>query len=100
MDVLAYPFMQRALVAGLLVSLMTSLLGVLVVLRRSAFFGDAIAHASLAGVALGVLAGWHPLLTAAGVSVGISMGLQAVERRTRLALDTVLRVHETLDSAL
>jgi zinc transport system permease protein len=90
MDVLAYPFMQRALVAGLLVSLMTSLLGVLVVLRRSAFFGDAIAHASLAGVALGVLAGWHPLLTAAGVSVGISMGLHAVERRTRLALDTVL----------
>ena len=90
MDVLAYPFMQRALVAGLLVSLMTSLLGVLVVLRRSAFFGDAIAHASLAGVALGVLAGWHPLLTAAGVSVGISMGLHAVERRTRLALDTML----------
>ena len=90
MDVLAYAFMQRALVAGLLVSVMTSLLGVLVVLRRSAFFGDAIAHASLAGVALGVLTGWHPLLTAAGVSVGISMLLHAVERRTRLALDTVL----------
>jgi zinc transport system permease protein len=90
MDVLAYAFMQRALVAGILVSVMTSLLGVLVVLRRSAFFGDAIAHASLAGVALGVLAGWHPLLTAAGVSVGISIGLHAVERRTRLALDTVL----------
>jgi zinc transport system permease protein len=90
MDVLAYPFMQRALVAGLLVSLMTSLLGVLVVLRRSAFFGDAIAHASLAGVALGVLTGLHPLLTAAGVSVGIAMALHAVEQRTRLALDTVL----------
>jgi ABC-type Mn2+/Zn2+ transport system permease subunit len=90
MDVLAYPFMQRALVAGLLVSVMTSLLGVLVVLRRSAFFGDALAHASLAGVALGVLTGVHPLLTAAGVSVGISMALHAMERRTRLALDTVL----------
>jgi zinc transport system permease protein len=90
MDVFAYPFMQRALLAGLLVSLMTSLLGVLVVLRRSAFFGDALAHASLAGVALGVLAGWHPLLTAAGVSVGISLGLHATERHTRLPLDTVL----------
>ena len=90
MDMLTYTFMQRALVAGLLVSIMTSLLGVLVVLRRSAFFGDAIAHASLAGVALGVLTGWHPLLTAAGVSVGISMLLHGVERRTRLALDTVL----------
>ena len=50
-DALAYPFMQRALAAGVLVGVMTSLLGVLVVLRRSAFFGDAIAHAALTGVA-------------------------------------------------
>jgi zinc transport system permease protein len=92
MEVLAYPFMQRALLAGLLVGMMTSLLGVLVVLRRSAFFGDAIAHASLAGVAVGVLTGWPPLLTAAGLSVGISMSLHVVERRTRLVLDTVLGV--------
>ena len=89
-DALAYPFMQRALLAGVLVGLITSLLGVLVVLRRSAFFGDAIAHASLAGVAVGVLVGWHPLLTAAGVGVGIATSLHAVERRSRLAIDTVL----------
>jgi zinc transport system permease protein len=89
-EVFAYPFMQRALIAGLLVGGLTSLLGVVVVLRRSAFFGDAIAHASLAGVALGVLMGWPPLLPAAGVGVGLAMSLHAAERRTRLALDTVL----------
>jgi zinc transport system permease protein len=49
-EFLAYPFMQRALLAGLLVGCSASVLGVLVILRRSAFFGDAIAHASLAGV--------------------------------------------------
>lgn len=87
---IAYPFMQRALLAGLLVGGLTSLLGVLVVLRRSAFFGDAIAHASLAGVALGLLVGWPPLLSAAGVGIGLAMSLHAAERRTRLALDTVL----------
>lgn len=87
---LAYPFMQRALLAGLLVGGLTSLLGVLVVLRRSAFFGDAIAHASLAGVALGVLTGWPPLLPAAGVGIGLAMSLHVAERRTRLPLDTVL----------
>ncbi len=90
MDMLAYPFMQRALLTGILIGVMTSLLGVLVVLRRSAFFGDAIAHASLAGVAVGVLTGWHPLLTATGVGVGIAMSLHVMERHTRLALDTVL----------
>jgi len=40
-EALAYPFMQRALAAGVLVGVMTSLLGVLVVLRRSAFFAYA-----------------------------------------------------------
>jgi len=90
MDLFASPFMQRALLAGLLVGVMTSVFGVLVVLRRAAFFGDALAHASLAGVALGLVTGGHPLLTAAGVSVGIAMSLHAVERHTRLALDTVL----------
>lgn len=87
---LLYPFMQRALLTGILIGIITSLLGVLVVLRRSAFFGDAIAHASLAGVALGILTGWHPLLTATGVGVGIAMSLHIMERHTRLALDTVL----------
>ena len=90
MDMLLYPFMQRALLTGILIGIITSLLGVLVVLRRSAFFGDAIAHASLAGVAIGVLTGWQPLLTATGVGVGIAMSLHVMERHTRLALDTVL----------
>jgi zinc transport system permease protein len=89
-DMLLYPFMQRALLTGILIGIITSLLGVLVVLRRSAFFGDAIAHASLAGVAIGVLTGWQPLLTATGVGVGIAMSLHVMERHTRLALDTVL----------
>jgi zinc transport system permease protein len=90
MDILAYPFMQRALITGLLVGIMTSLLGVLVVLRRAAFFGDAVAHASLGGVAIGVLTGWNPLLTATAVGVGIATSLHVMERHTRLALDTVL----------
>jgi zinc transport system permease protein len=90
LDALTYPFMQRALAAGVLVGIMTSLLGVLVVLRRSAFFGDAIAHAALAGVALGVLTGYDPLLAAVAVGIGIATSLHVVERRSRLALDTVL----------
>src|SRR2546425_13236367 len=89
-DALVYPFMQRALAAGVLVGVMTSLLGVLVVLRRSAFFGDAIAHAALAGMAAGVLTGSNPVLAAMGVGVGIAMSLHVVERRSRLALGTGL----------
>lgn len=89
-DALAYPFMQRALVAALLVGLVASLLGVFVVLRRSAFFGDAVAHASLAGIAVGVVTGAPPLLFAAGVAVGIGLVLHRLERVGQLSLDTIL----------
>ena len=89
-EALAYPFMQRALAAGLLVGLVAGLLGVLVILRRAAFFGDAVAHASLAGIALGVVAGLPPLLLAAAVAVGIGLSLHRFERMTRLSLDTIL----------
>jgi zinc transport system permease protein len=89
-DALAYPFMQRALIAGLLVGLVASLLGVFVILRRSAFFGDAVAHASLAGIAVGVVSGVPPLLPAAAVAVGIGLALYRLERVGRLSLDTIL----------
>ena len=89
-EALSLPFLQRALAAGLLVGVVASLLGVFVVLRRSAFFGDAIAHASLAGVALGVLTGLPPLLPAAAVGIGIGLGLNRVEKKSRLGVDTIL----------
>jgi ABC-type Mn2+/Zn2+ transport system permease subunit len=89
-EALGYPFMQRAIVAALLVGLVASLLGVFVILRRSAFFGDAVAHASLAGIAAGVVTGAPPLLLAAGVAVGIGLVLHRLERVGQLSLDTIL----------
>jgi len=89
-ELLAYPFMQRALAAGLVVGATTSVLGVFVVLRRSAFFGDAVAHASLAGVAIGVVAGLPPLSLAAAVAVAIGLSLHRLERTSLLSADTVL----------
>jgi zinc transport system permease protein len=90
LEALTYPFMQRALLAGVLVGLVASLLGVFVILRRSAFFGDAIAHASLAGIAVGVVAGLPPLALAAVVAVGIGLSLHRFERVGQLSLDTIL----------
>jgi zinc transport system permease protein len=87
---LELPFLQRALAAGILVGLATSFLGVFVVIRRSAFFGDAVAHASLAGVALGVVTGLPPLPAAAGVGIGIGLALNRFERRSGLPIDTIL----------
>jgi zinc transport system permease protein len=89
-EALTYPFVLRALAAGTLVGLVASLLGVFVIVRRSAFFGDAIAHASLAGVAAGVVSGLPPLPLAGAVAVGIGLLLHRFEQGGRLSLDAIL----------
>ena len=84
----AHEFMQRALVAGLLAVVASSVVGTWVVLRGLSFLGDALAHGVIPGMALAVLWGFNltvgALLTAALMVGGISL----VNRRARLAEDT------------
>jgi ABC-type Mn2+/Zn2+ transport system permease subunit len=81
-------FMQRALVAGMLAVVASSVVGTWVVLRGLSFLGDALAHGVIPGMALAVLWGFNvsvgALLTAAVMVAGISF----VNRRSRLGSDT------------
>lgn len=88
----SYVFLQRALLAGVLIGMVAANLGVFVVLRKMAFFSDAIAHASLAGIALGLLLGVHPLIGAVGVSLFIAIGIIFLERHSTIAVDTIIGV--------
>ena len=54
---LQYPFMLRGMTAAVLVGIVCAVLGAYVVLRGMAFFGDALAHAILPGLAVGYLVG-------------------------------------------
>lgn len=64
MSMFNYEFMVRALWVGLLVSLIAPLIGQTIVLRRMSMVGDAVAHTTLAGVAIGLLLGIDPLISA------------------------------------
>lgn len=59
----AYDFMQNALIAGLLVSILCPLVGIFIVLKRYSMIGDTLSHASFAGIAIGLVTGFNPLLT-------------------------------------
>lgn len=85
-------FLLRALAAAVLVGFITAQLGVFVVLRKMAFFSDAIAHASLTGIALGLLLSIHPVLGAVAFSVLVAVGIAVLQRRSTIAVDTVIGV--------
>jgi zinc transport system permease protein len=69
LEILTYGFMHRALISGIAIAILCSVVGLFLVLRRYSLFGDAIAHSSFGGIALGLLAGVYPLWTAYGVSI-------------------------------
>ena len=57
-EMLSYPFLVRALVGGILVSLCASLLGVSLVLKRYSMIGDGLSHVSFGALSIAVAAGW------------------------------------------
>ena len=96
LDPLAYPFMIRGLLAAMIVGVVCATVGTYVVLRGMAFFGDALAHSILPGVAVGyLLAGgarepvfWWGLVTAVLTSIGIGI----ISRGQQIKEDTAIGV--------
>ncbi|GHE07062.1 zinc ABC transporter permease AztB [Klenkia taihuensis] len=84
------PFMQRALLGGILAALICAVVGTWVLVRGMAFLGEALAHGMLPGVAVATLAGWPPVLGAAASAAVMSVGVGAVARRARLSSDTAI----------
>lgn len=99
MEWLALPFIQRAILAGVILAALLAVLGIFVILRRMAFFSDGIAHASLAGVAMGILTGKDPLLSALGVSTVLSIAMSWLERNTKIASDAIVGLFFTAGMA-
>lgn len=64
MEIFSYGFIQRAFIAGFFISVMTSVIGNTIVLKRLSSVGDALSHASLAGVAAGLCFSLSPIGTA------------------------------------
>lgn len=81
-------FMQRALIAGLLAVVATSLIGTWVVLRGLAFLGDALAHGVIPGIAVAVLAGFNPIIGALAAAAIMAGLISLVSARSSIREDT------------
>ena len=87
-----------ALLIGLSVAAVAGPLGSLIVWRRMAYFGDALAHGSLLGVAIGLLIDWPLALVTFVLCIALALTLVVLEHRKHLSNDTLLGIlaHATL----
>ena len=94
-DPWSFEFMQRALLAGVIVSLAAGMVGVFVVLRGLAFLGDAVAHTQLAGAAVALVLGGGAVLITLGAGVAAvltALGVALLTIRGRLREDTAIGI--------
>ncbi len=92
LEILTYSFMHRALISGIAIAILCSVVGLFLVLRRYSLFGDAIAHSSFGGIALGLLAGVYPLWTAYGVSIVSALIITKIKDRYNISGDASIAV--------
>ncbi|MCX8067419.1 MAG: metal ABC transporter permease [Anaerolineae bacterium] len=83
LEPLTYPFMVRGLIAASAVGVTCAVLGTYVVLRGMAFFGDALAHAILPGVAIAYLARWPLLAGALAAGLVTAFAIGSLQNRVR-----------------
>jgi zinc transport system permease protein len=92
MEILDYDFMQRALLASLLVGLTAPVVGIYLVQRRLALIGDGMGHVALTGVAIGLLTGTAPVFTALIFAVAAAILIELLRARGRATADVLLAV--------
>jgi len=91
-DILQYGFMQRALLSAVAISIMCSIVGLFLVLKRHSLFGDALAHVAFGGIALGLFTGVYPILTAYVVAILSAVGVNKLRESTKIPPDSSIAV--------
>ncbi|MFL6046756.1 MAG: metal ABC transporter permease [Propionibacteriaceae bacterium] len=92
MEILSYPFMQRALLAALLTGLIAPAIGTYVVQRRLSLLGDGLGHVALAGVGLALLTGFAPIPIAVVACVAGAVVVEVLRQRGKATGDVGLAV--------
>ena len=76
-----YEFMRKAFLVGILISITIPLIGSTVVLKRLSMIGDALSHASLAGVTGGILLGINPVLGAVITCILAALSRESIRKK-------------------
>lgn len=92
MEIFEFGFMQRALIAGIAISSVCSIIGLFLVLRRQSLFGDSLAHMAFGGLAVGLFTNTYPLWTAFIASILASVGITKLRHSTNIPADSAVAI--------
>src|SRR5512135_3101389 len=91
-DPLTFGFMQKALIASVIVGVVCAVIGCYIVLRSMAFLGDALAHAILPGVAVAYILGGNLLVGALVAAIVVALGIAFISRGGTIKEDTAIGI--------
>ena len=91
-DILALPFMQRALIAALLSGLIAPAIGTFIVQKRMSLLGDGLGHVAIMGVGLAMLTGWAPMPVAVVVCVAGAVIVELLRQHGKASGDLGLAI--------
>ena len=84
--------MQRALISAVAISVICSIVGLFLVLKRHSLFGDALAHVAFSGISIGLFIGVYPLWTAYIVAILSAVGVNKLRESTKIPPDSSIAV--------
>lgn len=89
-EMLSYPFIVRALIGGICISLCASLLGVSLVLKRYSMIGDGLSHVSFGALSVALAFGWSPLAVSIPVVVVAAVLLLRITGNGKIKSDAAI----------
>ncbi len=100
LSIFSYQFMQNAIIASLMVSLICGVMGVMIVEKKLTMMTGGIAHTSYGGVGLGYLLGFEPLIGAFGISILAAIAIAFIKRRGKTRIDVATGLFWSFGMAL
>lgn len=91
-DIFQYSFVIRGLEAGLIIAIIAPFIGMFLVLRRYSLIADTLSHVSLAGIAIGLLLGVNPIITAILSSVLSSVAIERLRMSKKVYGESALAI--------
>ncbi|MGB9169590.1 MAG: metal ABC transporter permease [Nitrososphaeraceae archaeon] len=91
-DFFLFGYIQRALISGISIAIMCSLIGLFLVLRKQSLFGDAISHMAFGGIAIGTYLNIYPFWTAIIFSASSALVINKIRYYTKLNSDSMVAV--------